>query len=508
MLGKEDWFMVDKGGIIEFFSQDFLRKRSSFYCVMLLFLSGIVWGLSFFHSGVASAAVLDVEILSNITTDNDSGTTASNRWSPTITTTPVNFEITGEAIVNASVNLIGDKYGVLVVPDELIGKVQPDGQATVDTSITIDLDNVPVLADTLTAVDSLVTLIDQIQSGALGSLVGVTIDFTAVNQQLALLDSFENFGSASFQEDLNVLAGGQGLYVNLDNGIGPILAAELTVILTNLKNAVNALSATGAPLVGTAVALAINTALAPVKLSVSTAINAVIPLLGVGGAGVQQLADASILGGTTIQMPTLVSGPGSITTDLDAKFVGTVIQTGLIDLNLLSDGNGVSFIYFRGEALTFNTNLLPGNLNFGQHLIQTAVDEQFSATVDGLATSQLTTGTVAISDTRSQLKNWQVKVNQLADFQTGTASLAPAILTIHGGDLVSDFPLVEVTSISHQTVELTGNTQQQVLAVTNSNATGSIQLALSQFDLFVPKNTPKTSGSYQTTLVWTVTDGP
>ena len=45
----------------------------------------------------ASAAVLDIELLSNVTSNNDSGTSTSNRWTAANQNQPVNFTVSGGA---------------------------------------------------------------------------------------------------------------------------------------------------------------------------------------------------------------------------------------------------------------------------------------------------------------------------------------------------------------------------------------------------------------------------
>ena len=50
----------------------------------------------------ASAAVLDIELLSNVTSNNDSGTSTSNRWTAANQNQPVNFTVSGGALADAS----------------------------------------------------------------------------------------------------------------------------------------------------------------------------------------------------------------------------------------------------------------------------------------------------------------------------------------------------------------------------------------------------------------------
>ena len=490
----------------------FLSKGNFFVCYFIFNLvvaGGFTSTLSyFFHQEEASAAVLNVEILSNIQSSNNSGTTISQRWEPTIANQAVNFTVSGGGLADASANLVGKKYGVLVIPAELVHKVSGNGAAQVHTNVTVDLSKIGVLTATLAAVNNLVDLIDRIQSGLVADLTGVSLNLTEVNKQLALLDTFENFGAADFQQSMTLSADGRALYFSLDDGIGPILAQNLSTILTNLSNAVSALQVTGTGLIGTVSAATINAALALLKPPLVNAITAVKPLLTVGGIGVQQLADASVLGSTTIQMPTLVSGPGSITSNLDAKFVATVIKSSVIDIDLLSTANGISYIYFAGETFAMNNTLLPDALNFGVHPIQTKQDETFTATLGGVSDSQNTTGTVAIMDTRSNTKNWQVKVSQAGQWLNGSAELSNQALRIYGGALTTSYGAVNVRSISNSSIDLYDGSQQEVLAVFGTAASGNTSLALSKFDLFVPKNTVKKVGQYKTTLIWTVTESP
>lgn len=504
--------MSVEGGIIRNSFERFLSIKVLFiYSLIInLFITGLFAEMPryFFHSEEASAAVLDVEILSDLQTVNNSSTTPTVRWQPTVSNQAVDFTITGAALANVSVNLTGQKYGVLVIPLELANKVSAGGQAEVNTNVTVDLSEVAVLTATLTAVNNLANLISNIQNGITAPLTGVTLNLDEVNKQINLLNAVSNFGAAQFSQAMTLSDDGQALYFSLDDGLGPILADNVSTILTNLSNAVDALQATGTGMAGTASALTINLALAPVKSAVTSAIAVAKPLLALGGTGVRQLADASALGNTTINMPTNVSGPGSITNDLDAGFIGTVIRSDLIDINLLSTANAVSYIYFAGETFMLDQTLLPDSLNFGTHPIQTKLDETFSATQGGAEEGANTVGTIQVTDTRSTAKNWQVKVTHVGQWVNNEAALEAAAFKIYGGTLTSSFSSANVRSISGTTMNLSDNTQQEVMAVFGTSATGTTKLEISKFELFVPKNTDKQIGQYDTKLVWTVTESP
>ncbi|EKE4871910.1 cell surface protein [Enterococcus faecalis] len=294
----------------------------------------------------ASAEVLDIELLSNVTSNNDSGTSTSNRWTAANQNQPVNFTVSGGALADASAVFSGQKQAVLVVPPELRGNVAAAGSAAINTNVTIDLSKVTFLTAVLNAANDLTNVITQITSGALGNLTGVDIDLTEVNRQLELVNNIENLGAASFTAPETLAADGSYISAPISDGLGLVLAQNVSNILQDLNAAVQALEAKGTSIPSNLVATAINAALLPVKGTVNVAVSGALPLLAVGGSGVNELVDASLLGATTVTLPTTVSTPQNLSNNLDARFVGTVVQTDLLDVNLLATADGVSNIYF------------------------------------------------------------------------------------------------------------------------------------------------------------------
>ena len=294
----------------------------------------------------ASAAVLDIELLSNVTSNNDSGTSTSNRWTAANQNQPVNFTVSGGALADASAVFSGQKQAVLVVPPELRGNVAAAGSSAINTNVTIDLSKVTFLTAVLNAANDLTNVITQITSGALGNLTGVDIDLTEVNRQLELVNNIENLGAASFTAPETLAADGSYISAPISDGLGLVLAQNVSNILQDLNAAVQALEAKGTSIPSNLVATAINAALFPVKGTVNVAVSGALPLLAVGGSGVNELVDASLLGATTVTLPTTVSTPQNLSNNLDARFVGTVVQTDLLDVNLLATADGVSNIYF------------------------------------------------------------------------------------------------------------------------------------------------------------------
>ena len=331
----------------------------------------------------ASAAVLDIELLSNVTSNNDSGTSTSNRWTAANQNQPVNFTVSGGALADASAVFSGQKQAVLVVPPELRGNVAAAGSAAINTNVTIDLSKVTFLTAVLNAANDLTNVITQITSGALGNLTGVDIDLTEVNRQLELVNNIENLGAASFTAPETLAADGSYISAPISDGLGLVLAQNVSNILQDLNAAVQALEAKGTSIPSNLVAAAINAALLPVKGTVNVAVSGALPLLAVGGSGVNELVDASLLGATTVTLPTTVSTPQNLSNNLDARFVGTVVQTDLLDVNLLATADGVSNIYFAAgttsEVTAPTITGVTGNSTAGYEVKGTA---DANATVD------------------------------------------------------------------------------------------------------------------------------
>ncbi len=333
----------------------------------------------------ASAAVLDIELLSNVTSNNDSGTSTSNRWTAANQNQPVNFTVSGGALADASAVFSGQKQAVLVVPPELRGNVAAAGSAAINTNVTIDLSKVTFLTAVLNAANDLTNVITQITSGALGNLTGVDIDLTEVNRQLELVNNIENLGAASFTAPETLAADGSYISAPISDGLGLVLAQNVSNILQDLNAAVQALEAKGTSIPSNLVATAINAALLPVKGTVNVAVSGALPLLAVGGSGVNELVDASLLGATTVTLPTTVSTPQNLSNNLDARFVGTVVQTDLLDVNLLATADGVSNIYFAAgttsEVTAPTVTGVTGNSTAGYEVKGTA-DANANATVE------------------------------------------------------------------------------------------------------------------------------
>uniref|UniRef100_UPI000288F1BD adhesive domain-containing protein n=1 Tax=Kurthia senegalensis TaxID=1033740 RepID=UPI000288F1BD len=307
----------------------------------------------------ASAAVLDIELLSNMTLTNDSGTTASNRFQLNPDGTQnVNFTVSGTSLAQASTITSGKKQVVLGVPTELQGLVQPNGNAQIDSSITLRINEVPLVAPVLDATDAVIGAVTKVISAT----PGISINIGEVYDKLDALNNIGEAGQGKFTAPLSINADGSVISAPIDDGLGLILAQNLNDALTDLNNAVQALTATGSGAASNLAAAALNTTLIPLKATVSAAVSTLKTTISLGGAIVNQLADAAVLGDTEIIVPTKVTGPAAyLNTNptLDAGFVGSVVKGNVITLDLFKSSDGKSTVYYQGNPDDFAVPATP-----------------------------------------------------------------------------------------------------------------------------------------------------
>lgn len=392
---------------------------------------------------------------------------------------PVTFLIEGKNGISAGVITTGDKYAILEAPTEMVGYIQPNGNATVQTTVTVPLSQSPLqlILPTITSVISLIV----------NSPLVSTQNKTAVNQALSELRS-ETFGAQNLT--LAIVPRSSTQYgVAISQGLLPILTTTLKNRIQNLLTIVQAL-----PLIGTV----LGTLLSPFVTALSQFITS---LNSPTSDNSKNLVAASILGNTSVSLPFLLSSP-KLTQDLTANFKGGFIQTDQSTIQL-GPTTGTTPVYFSAGALTWQTTSLPTHLNFGQHLIQTQQDEHLVATNN----NQVTTGSISITDTRTVVKNWQIKLQQLSPWQNGTNQLTSQ-LQISTADLTTTFPITGIISTANQMVPLSIGTQQTLLKLNGVTDPGQVQLAINQFSLAVPKESLKTKGTYQTMVEWLLSDTP
>ncbi|MGO2083741.1 adhesive domain-containing protein [Vagococcus sp.] len=452
---------------------------------------------------------MDIEIFSGMTTKNTSYTTSDRGLPMTSTEIPVDFIIQGAELANVTVQDGTERYAMLVVPEALRGKVQPNGQAVIETSAVVNLKKVKLLTGLFDVVNDLLSLVDKILNGVL-SLVGISINLDDVLQQLELLEALENLPSTKYEQEIIVEEGGQILTVAIDKGLGPILAEGLIEVVENLAKAVEELRVEiKIPVVGDLAAGAINGLLLPIKKTLASVVSGLVPVLKGGGAVLNQLTDASVLGETTITIPTLVSAPEVDTNRYAADFITTVVRTNQIELHVLNQSENRNTIYFTKEQLLLDLTQVPKVLNFGIHPIRQFEAETFSATIDGESDSPLTTGYLTIEDSRRYQKEWTLKVKQESGWlNENDFELNQAQLNIHQGALTSSFDSALETGFKQGILSLSKGDQKELLRLYPTTETGVVTLELPQFDLELSDTTYRMGGKYRASFVWAVSDEP
>ncbi|WP_338996946.1 Ig-like domain-containing protein [Lactococcus formosensis] len=303
---------------------------------------------------VANAAVLGVEIFGDTTSSNNTTSSLANPY-PEGSQQNVNFTISGNSAVTTNV-LSGTRYAVIVIPPELRGTITP-GQATGSTNVSVDLTKVPLitgLVGTLnTTLGGLTRIVDTVTSTA-----GLSFDTSALYENLNLLSSVMTIDQGAWSQSATLSPDGTMIIVDLDKGLGPILVNNIINILQNLKQAVNNLNVTvtGNDPLGTLrlAATTLNTTLAPIKTALTVAIDGVLtPVLNDAGILTQQLLDVSLLGSTTVNVPTTINIPTTSTIQgtVTSKFVGTIVQSDILDVSLFSGSDSSSNIYWNGLAV-------------------------------------------------------------------------------------------------------------------------------------------------------------
>lgn len=455
------------------------KKLSYFYKIWTI---GMILFLLLASTNIIAGAV-SIDLFANTKVNNTSGTTSQSPYL-NVEQKPVTFTIEGTA-TGVGILKTGKKYALISVPSQLSGKVTPNGMATVTTSVTIPLADLP-LGSLLGLLSTLVSTINTL----LPLNPSLQAPLNRLNEAINNLRN-EHYGNQNLPVNIERLSDTL-LGVNISDGLLPIIAKTLSNRLTDLKNILNSLPL---GLIGTILGLVL-----------SSVDSLIASLSNLNSTVSTNLVSASILGSTNVSLPTFVTSPAGLTKDYTAAIRGGIIQTDDLTIQLLSNFGGNTNIYFAAGSLALKGELLPNNLNFGVHPIQTKDDEIWTAHVDGNSANPLQTGKIRIEDTRTSTKAWQLKVAQSNPWSSRQRPLTNARLDISLGALSTNFQ--NYSALYNQTIQMTPNTQMTLMTLNPTTAAGYVELPLNQFQLFVPKNTPKQLGTYQTTLQWTLSNTP
>lgn len=116
---------------------------------------------------------------------------------------------------------------------------------------------------------------------------------------------------------------------------------------------------------------------------------------------------------------------------------------------VFADSQTQGEVAYTQGALEFDYDSgIPGNLNFGNHPLQTVDAENWIATESGAQTgSPTTTGTVAVRDNRGNDEaTWTVKLSQAAQFITDGTELSGAALSLSFGAITNNLSLQPTSS--------------------------------------------------------------
>ena len=169
--------------------------------------------------------------------------------------------------------------------------------------------------------------------------------------------------------------------------------------------------------------------------------------------------------------------------------------------------------YTDGELELVGSDL-PDSLDFGTHAIQYDSNKTYYATDSGTdtenaAATDLTPGKVTVIDGRSAASvGWSVVVQQTAQFNDGTDDLDAAQLSTFG-DPTALTNATGGTDFAAGKLELTPAVDKKVMGATiTDNGKGTTTLDLSHFTLEVPGASAKSIGTYDSEIVWTVSNIP
>ena len=497
---------------------------------MLLTSSVVVPTTLLWEPKIAEASLVSAEIFSNVQASNDSATSAAAPYSNPGDTNPVNFTISGSNAVTLDV-LNGDKVAIVGVPKGLTGFVQPNGNARVSTNITLQLENIAAiqtLIGTLTpAVDTLVGTVDALVNQNLADALGipetingfpnllyqaasivdisqvVSVNLDDIYEQLDLLNQLGQFGQADFKVPAGLTDNERALIANVNDGLFIVVNQRIQSILENLKQAQIQVSILGGasniPGIGslidgvnTLVQETVNTAKATLNVTVDAAqavLNGTTDLA-------DQIASASVLGQTTVVMPTTVTTP--TTSELiangvtnpsnpyEARFAGTFSQSNLLTLDLFTDEDGNNSIWLAAEPAAEQTETPTIDP-------VAAGDTTISGTAEPDSTVTVTIGNeqpvTAVADAQG---NWTAEVPEVSQGETVT------IVAEADGKDPSEPVTVSVAglTVAAPTASISGNETDGYPVIGKATPQAAIEITNAQGDV-VGSGTTDSDGNYR-----------
>ena len=427
--------------------------------------------------------------------------------------------------------LNGDKVAIVGVPKGLTGFVQPNGNARVSTNITLQLENIAAiqtLIGTLTpAVDTLVGTVDALVNQNLADALGipetingfpnllyqaasivdisqvVSVNLDDIYEQLDLLNQLGQFGQADFEVPAGLTDNERALIANVNDGLFIVVNQRIQSILENLKQAQIQVSILGGasniPGIGslidgvnTLVQETVNTAKATLNVTVDAAqavLNGTTDLA-------DQIASASVLGQTTVVMPTTVTTPttseliaNGVTNPLnpyEARFAGTFSQSNLLTLDLFTDEDGNNSIWLAAEPAAEQTETPTIDP-------VAAGDTTISGTAEPDSTVTVTIGNeqpvTAVADAQG---NWTAEVPEVSQGETVT------VVAEADGKDPSEPVTVSVAglTVAAPTASISGNETDGYPVIGKATPHAAIEITNAQGDV-VGSGTTDSDGNYR-----------
>ncbi|MCB5952041.1 Ig-like domain-containing protein, partial [Enterococcus sp. BWT-B8] len=337
----------------------------------ILLTSAVVPATLLVAPQTVEAAALQGEIFTNLIANNNSGTSFETPYPIEGVTRQVNFTISGNELAGASVALSGNKAAVLAIPEPLVGLVSPNGQAHINTSVTLRMDQIGFIQTLVGAANTFLSFTENVINGGFGSMTGITFNVDEIHNQLDLLNNLAQFGQADFYVDEYLTSNEKEIVAQFDDGLALVIAQRINIILENLKTATNSLQATGNNIFSSTIAAAINAALIAPKAAFVSAINVAIGVVNTTGNIANEFGDGVLLGDTSIDIPTLITDPTferlesygvDTTVPYNAVFNGTVVKDNLIDLDWVINSDGKTSVWYENKiTLQTPTAEISGN---------------------------------------------------------------------------------------------------------------------------------------------------
>lgn len=179
---------------------------------------------------------------------------------------------------------------------------------------------------------------------------------------------------------------------------------------------------------------------------------------------------------------------------------------------VLADKDTDAVVEYDSGNLVLDPNaVLPDDLDFGTHEIQTLNPETLVAMVEDPEEEDEfipVTSAVEVSDNRGDESGWVVKLAQVEQFETASeAVLEDAQLQITYGTLANNLNLLPSISVAGGMTPVSIGTASDLIVAAEGQGIGETVLPINQFALHILADTAKVPELYTAELNWTIEVG-